>query len=65
MVKIDTDNGNITGTYRTIPTGGSGDPSRTTVDSDGSVWFVVSDELNAISIIECVQSIKFFAALFN
>ncbi|KAL3800251.1 hypothetical protein ACHAWO_013833 [Cyclotella atomus] len=38
VVKVDTDTGDILGTYRTAPAGASGDPSRTTVDRDGSVW---------------------------
>jgi sugar lactone lactonase YvrE len=39
-VKIDADTGVILGEYRTHPTltGGSANPSRTTVDQDGSVW---------------------------
>eukprot|EP00804_Cyclotella_cryptica_P026132 CCRYP_013024-RA/>CCRYP_013024-RA protein AED:0.41 eAED:0.41 QI:456/1/1/1/0.75/0.6/5/1308/423 len=39
VVKVDTNTGSILGTYRTSPEShGWGDPSRTTVDSDGSVW---------------------------
>ena len=37
VVKIDTDSGDVLGEYLTAP-GGGGNPSRTTVDSDGSVW---------------------------
>ncbi|PWB39001.1 MAG: hypothetical protein C3F02_01165 [Parcubacteria group bacterium] len=39
IVKINTDTGVIMGEYRSTPENfGSGDPSRTTVDKDGSVW---------------------------
>jgi uncharacterized repeat protein (TIGR01451 family) len=39
VVKINTDTGAIVGEYKTSPSSqGSGDPSRTTVDKDGSVW---------------------------
>ncbi|MBI4091093.1 MAG: hypothetical protein HY422_03640, partial [Candidatus Komeilibacteria bacterium] len=39
VVKIDTDTGAIVGEYKTSPSSqGNGDPSRTTVDKDGSVW---------------------------
>lgn len=39
VVKINTDTGAIVGEYRTSPSSqGNGDPSRTTVDKDGSVW---------------------------
>lgn len=39
VVKIDTDTGAVLGEYRTRPdTHGLGNPSRTTVDNDGSVW---------------------------
>ena len=39
VVKINTDTGEIVGEYKTSPTShGNGDPSRTTVDKDGSVW---------------------------
>ena len=39
VVKVDTVFGIILGEYRTTPTvHGGGDPSRTTVDHDGSVW---------------------------
>jgi subtilase family serine protease/streptogramin lyase len=36
-VRFNVDNGNVVGVYQTSPTSG-GDPSRTTVDFDGSVW---------------------------
>jgi hypothetical protein len=39
IVKVDTVTGNILGEYRTTP-GQNGNPSHTTVDSDGSVWVV-------------------------
>ncbi|MFA6098651.1 MAG: hypothetical protein WCV50_02660 [Patescibacteria group bacterium] len=38
IVKINTDTGAIVGEYRTSPNGTYGNPSRTTVDKDGSVW---------------------------
>lgn len=39
VVKINTDTGAIVGEYKTSPSShGNGDPSRTTVDKDGSVW---------------------------
>jgi hypothetical protein len=39
VVKIDTETGTILGKFRTTPSSqGSGNPSRTTVDNDGSVW---------------------------
>ena len=39
IVKVDTITGQILGEYRSGPiSAGFGDPSRTTVDSDGSVW---------------------------
>ena len=38
IVKINTDTGEIMGEYRTSPDGTYGNPSRTTVDKDGSVW---------------------------
>ncbi|WP_300458642.1 hypothetical protein [Desulfobacula sp.] len=39
VVKIDTDTGAVLGEYRTTPSSqGLGNPSRTTVDNDGSVW---------------------------
>ncbi len=39
VVKVDTISGAILGEYRTAPNSrGNGDPSRTTVDKDGSVW---------------------------
>jgi hypothetical protein len=39
VVKIDTVTGAVLGEYRTTPSShGLGDPSRTTVDNDGSVW---------------------------
>ncbi len=39
VVKVDTISGAILGKYRTTPDSiGNGDPSRTTVDKDGSVW---------------------------
>jgi streptogramin lyase len=39
VVKIDTNTGAVLGEYRTTPSSqGLGDPSRTTVDNDGSVW---------------------------
>jgi len=39
VVKIDTSTGAILGEYRSTPsTQGGGNPSRTTVDNDGSVW---------------------------
>lgn len=39
VVKIDTNTGDILGEYRTTPSSQfAGNPSRTTVDSDGSVW---------------------------
>ncbi|KKW16367.1 MAG: Cysteine-rich repeat protein [Parcubacteria group bacterium GW2011_GWC2_49_9] len=39
VVKINTDSGAIEGEYKTSPAShGNGDPSRTTVDKDGSVW---------------------------
>lgn len=36
--KIDTRTGQELGVYRTTPSGGAGNPSRTTVDQDGNVW---------------------------
>jgi hypothetical protein len=48
VVKVDTDTGDILGTYRTAPAGASGDPSRTTVDRDGSVWCVPQYHYNTI-----------------
>jgi streptogramin lyase len=39
VVKIDTNTGTVLGEYRTTPSSQAlGNPSRTTVDSDGSVW---------------------------
>lgn len=39
VVKINTDTAEIVGEYRSTPSvHGNGDPSRTTVDKDGSVW---------------------------
>jgi sugar lactone lactonase YvrE len=40
IIKVDTETGEILGEYLTTPgvNSGSGDPSRTTVDNDGSVW---------------------------
>lgn len=38
VVKINTDTGEVLGEYRTSPDGLYGDPSRTTVDKNGSVW---------------------------
>lgn len=39
IVKVDTQTGEILGEYRSGPvSAGSGNPSRTTVDSDGSLW---------------------------
>ena len=39
VVKIDTETGDILGEFRTTPSNQSlGNPSRTTVDNDGSVW---------------------------
>jgi streptogramin lyase len=39
VVKIDTNSGAILGEYRSTPSNqGNGNPSRTTVDNDGSVW---------------------------
>jgi RHS repeat-associated protein len=38
IVRIDTDTGEIKGEYRTAPEGQPLDPSRTTVDMNGSVW---------------------------
>ena len=39
VVKIDTNTGDIIGEYRSTPSNqGLGNPSRTTVDNDGSVW---------------------------
>jgi len=39
IVKVDTITGDILGEYRSTPSShGSGNPSRTTVDNDGSVW---------------------------
>ncbi len=37
--KVDTDTGKELARYRTVPTGVSGSPSRTTVDQNGNVWF--------------------------
>lgn len=38
IVKIDTRTGEVLGEYRTAPQGQPTDPSRTTVDKNGSVW---------------------------
>lgn len=38
MVKIDTNTGDVLGEYKSAPNGKYGNPSRTTVDADGSVW---------------------------
>jgi streptogramin lyase len=40
IIKVDTETGEILGEYLTTPgvNSGSGNPSRTTVDNDGSVW---------------------------
>ena len=39
VVKIDTETGEVLGEYSTTPSShGWGNPSRTTVDNDGSVW---------------------------
>ena len=38
IVKIDTKTGDVLGEYRTAPEGEPLDPSRTTVDKNGSVW---------------------------
>ena len=38
VVKVDTISGAILGEYRTAPTTKIGNPQRTTVDKDGSVW---------------------------
>ena len=38
VVKVDTITGTILGEYRSAPDDLSGNPSRTTVDQDGSVW---------------------------
>ena len=38
VVKIDVNTGMVLGEYRTAPNGQGLDPSRTTVDSNGSVW---------------------------
>ena len=40
IIKVDTETGDILGEYLTTPgvNSGSGNPSRTTVDNDGSVW---------------------------
>ena len=39
VVKVNTLTGTILGEYRSSPSNTWGDPSRTTVDQDGSVWF--------------------------
>lgn len=44
VVKIDTSTGAILGEYRTAPAGRALNPSRTTVDSNGSVWATNRDE---------------------
>lgn len=38
VVKIDTETGKVLGEYKTAPDGQPMDPSRTTVDKNGSVW---------------------------
>ena len=52
VVKVDTDTGAIAGTYHTSPSShGLGDPSRTTVDGDGSVWYaIVSSDSNCFHL---------------
>jgi len=44
IVKIDTNTGVVLGEYRTAPSGRALNPSRTTVDSNGSVWATNRDE---------------------
>ena len=48
VVKIDTVTGAVLGEYRTTPSSqGWGDPSRTTVDNDGSVWVANRNNVSA------------------
>ncbi len=49
IVKIDTNTGVVLGEYRTAPSGRSLDPSRTTVDSNGSVWATNRAEYGSIA----------------
>ncbi|KAG7372703.1 SMP-30/gluconolaconase/LRE-like domain containing protein [Nitzschia inconspicua] len=48
VIKVDTNTGDILGEYRTTPSQ-NGSPSRTTVDSDGSVW--VANRAGAGSVV--------------
>jgi streptogramin lyase len=43
IVKIDTETGNVMGEYWTSPLGQPKNPSRTTVDKNGSVWVANRD----------------------
>ena len=47
VVKIDTNTGVVLGEYRSAPDGYSGNPSRTTVDADGSVWVANRSNIGA------------------
>jgi streptogramin lyase len=52
VVKIDTKTGDILGEYRTTPSSsGAGNPSRTTVDNDGSVWVANRNDVNVNGVI--------------
>jgi sugar lactone lactonase YvrE len=55
IVKVDTITGNILGEYRTTP-GQNGNPSRTTVDSDGSVWVANRDGPGSVVHIGLVEN---------
>jgi len=44
MIRVDAVTGAILGEYRTAPQGLAGNPSRTSVDSQGNVWIGNADE---------------------
>lgn len=55
VVKINTDTGEILGEYKTSPTGQPANPSRTTVDKDGSLW-VANRDGNSVTKIGLVEN---------